>query len=311
MPSPTTRELTSLLERLTSGVRPRAAELTLFSGLGRDDTRMVGDAWPRIALETRTSILVRATELADDNIDLDFTALASLALDDEFPEVRARAADALWETGDRSVATLLRGRLDDDDSEVRAAAASSLRQFVGLLELGQFDQEGELLVDALRARAEDPEEELEVRAAAIESLGARSLPWVADLITTAYDADERELRLAAIHAMGDAGDERWLDYLHDQFYSDDPEFRFESVLAAGSIGSEDSVPALIELLHDEDSEIVVCAIEALGEIGGDAAAEALEEFAPDSPPEFSELVALSIDAARGGLGLIIESDRDE
>lgn len=311
MRSASARELTNLLDRLVAGSRPRAAELSLFSDLGRDEATAVKLAWPRIPLESRTAILVRASDLTEDNVDLDFTALACIGLADEFPEVRARAADALWETTDRTVAALLRDRLDDDDSEVRTAAASSLRQFVALRELGRFDTtEGDAVVDALRARAEDPAEELEVRAAAIESLGSRSLPWVTQLISDAYDAGQRELRLAAIHAMGESANERWLDFLHEQFYADDPEFRFQAVMSAASVGSEESVPPLVDLLGDDDSEVVVAAIEALGEIGGDAAVEALEVYQPDAPPEFSELLALSIDAARGGFGLVLEDDRE-
>jgi HEAT repeat protein len=305
------RELTNLLDRLAGGARPQAAELALLSDLGSDDALTVRRGWPLIPLDSRTALLARASELAEDNLDLDFTALACIALADEFPEVRARAADALWEATDRWVAALLRDRLDDDDSDVRTAAASSLRQFVALRELGRFDAiEGDAVIDALRARAEDPAEALEVRGAAIEALGARSAPWVAGLISDAYDSDERELRLAAIHAMGESGDDRWLDYLHDQFYADDPEFRFEAVTSAARVGSEESVPVLAELLRDDDSEVVVAAIEALGEIGGDAALEALEAYAPDAPAEFSELLALSIESAREGFGLGLGDHRN-
>jgi len=312
MRSSSARELTNLLERLSSGARPRSAELALLSDLGGEEKTAVMNAWPRIPLESRTTILVRASELAEDNADMDFTALACIGLADEFPEVRAKAADALWETIDRAVAPLLRDRLDDEDSEVRTAAASSLRQFVALREQGRFDAtEGDAVVEALRARAEDPVEAVEVRAAALETLGVRTLPWVADLIADAYDAEERELQLAAIHAMGQSADERWLDYLHEQFYAEDPQFRFEAVMSAASVGSEESVPALAELLHDQDGEVVVAAIEALGEIGGDAAVEALREYAPDAPAEFSDLVALSVDSARGGFGLLLDVDSAE
>ncbi len=312
MPPVPTRELTRLLERLTAGARPGSAELTLLADLSRDDASTVKGAWPRIPAESRAEVLVRAAELAEDNIDLDFTGLACIGLGDEYPDVRARAADALWESTDRGVASLLRARLDDEDTEVRSAAASSLRQFVALRELDEFDPaEGDAVVDALRARAEDPGEDEEVRARAIEALGARSLPWVSELIASAYDSDERQLRLAAIHAMGDSADARWLDYLHEQFYADDAEFRFEAVMAAGGIASEDSVEPVSELLGDDDSEVVIAAIEALGEIGGEAAVEALEAYGQQAPEEFVDLVRTALDAAHGGFGLPAESDADE
>lgn len=312
MASASSRQLASLLGRLEGGSRPSSVEITLLSGLTREDASLLSDAWVSIPASSRGDILVRAAELAEDNVDLDFDTLACIALRDEYPEVRARAADALWESTDRGVAELLRERLDDEDSEVRAAAASSLRQFVALREAGQFDlREGDAVVDALRARAEDPVESPEVRAAAIESLGVRSLPWVAELIISAYDSDDREIRLASIRAMGDSADERWIEYLHEQLYTDDPEFRFAAVVAAGELGSEDSVPPLADMLRDDDAEVVAAAIEALGEIGGDAAVEALEAAIDDIPAEFKELFELALDVARGGFGVLFEPGGDE
>lgn len=304
MPAATPRELSTLLERLIAGERPGSAELTIFSDLGRDDREIVRGSWDRIPTASRAAVLTRVAELAEDNADLDFASLGNIGLDDEHPEVRALAADTLWESRDRLIAARLRDRLDDEDSEVRAAAARSLRQFVILREFEQVDgAEGDAVVDALRARAEDPAEDEEVRACALESLGARSLPWVASLIQEAFDGDKRRLRLAAIHAMGDSGDERWLDYLYEQFYSEDPEFRYESVVAAGGIGSDEALTPIGDLLDDDDVEVVMAAIEALGEIGGDEAAEKLEDYAGRAPDFLAELVAVAIDAARGGLGL--------
>jgi len=315
MPAASPRELNSLLDRLIAGERPGSSELTLLSDLGRDDTEIVRGSWQRIPTASRASVLTRVAELAEDNVELDFESLGDIALDDEHPEVRALAADTLWESQDRHIAAHLRDRLDDDDSEVRAAAARSLRQFVILREYEQVDAtEGDAVVDALRARAEDPAEDEEVRASALESLGARALPWVPGLIQEAFDGDERRMRLAAIHAMGDSADDRWLDYLYEQFYADDPEFRYESVVAAGAIGSEDALGPISDLLEDDDAEVVMAAVEALGEIGGAEAAEKLEDFSGHAPDFMADLVAVAIDAARGGLGLgfdMAEDDEDD
>lgn len=312
MPAASPRELNTLLDRLIAGERPGSAELTLLSDLGRDDTEIVRGSWQRIPTASRASVLTRVSELAEDNIELDFESLGDIALDDEHPEVRALAADTLWESQDRHIAARLRERLDDDDSEVRAAAARSLRQFVILREYEQVDAtEGDAVVDALRARAEDPAEDEEVRASALESLGARSLPWVPGLIQEAFDGDERRMRLAAIHAMGDSADDRWLDYLYEQFYADDPEFRYESVVAAGAIGSEDALGPIADLLDDDDAEVVMAAVEALGEIGGDEAVEKLQDFSGRAPDFMADLVAVAIDAAQGGLGLGIGATDDE
>ncbi|MCZ2109347.1 MAG: HEAT repeat domain-containing protein [Dehalococcoidia bacterium] len=312
MPAASSRELTTLLDRLIAGERPQSAELTLLSDLGREDTESVRGSWQHIPAAARVSVLSRVTELAEDNVELNFECLGDIALDDEHPEVRALAADALWESQDRRIAARLRDRLDDEDSEVRAAAARALRQFVILREYDQADvAEGDAVVDALRARAADPAEDEEVRASALESLGARSLPWVSSLIQEAFDGDERRLRIAAIHAMGDSADDRWLDYLYEQFYADDPEFRYESVIAAGAIGSEDALGPIADLLDDDDVEVVMAAVEALGEIGGDEAADKLQEFSGNAPDFMTDLVAAAIDAARDGLGLSLGNSADE
>lgn len=316
MPAASPRELNTLLDRLIAGERPGTSELTILSDLGRDDSEVVRGSWQRIPTASRASVLTRVAELAEDNIELDFESLGDIALDDEHPEVRALAADTLWESQDRYIAARLRDRLDDEDSEVRAAAARSLRQFVILREYERADAtEGDAVVDALRARAEDPAEDEEVRASALESLGARSLPWVPGLIQDAFDGDERRMRLAAIHAMGDSADDHWLDYLYEQFYSDDPEFRYESVVAAGSIGSEDALGPIADLLDDDDAEVVMAAIEALGEIGGDEAVEKLQAFGGRAPEFMVDLVNAAIEAARDGFGFgpgdLSDADDDE
>jgi HEAT repeat protein len=299
MPSTTSRELAAFLGTLAGGEEPAATELATLSDLDRAEAEQVRDAWPAVPERVRVAVLTRAIELAEDNVDLTFAELGKIALDDPSPLVRAKAAEALWESGDRRTAERLRRVLAEDaDESVRQAAAASLRQFVVLRELDQFDQpEGDAVVAALRAAIEDPAEPVATRAVALESLGARLLPWVSALIADAYIGDDRRTRLAAVHAMGNSADERWLDYLHEQFYSDDPEMRFEAVVAAGGVASEESIDALMPLLDDDDSQVAIAAVEALGEIAVGRAVEALKAFAERAPEGMQEAVATAIETA--------------
>jgi HEAT repeat protein len=302
MAAATSRELTAFLERLEAGETPTAAQLGSLSALDRQEERQLAETWPRIPDEVRTAVMTRAAEIAEDNVDLVFEELARVALSDPLPEVRAKAAEALWESESRQAARRLAELLrTDPDDTVREAAAAALGHYVIMRELEQFDAAtGDLVVEALRASVDDKGEEPEVRGRALEALGTRTLPWVAALIAEHYESDDRRLRLAALHAMGDSADERWLDYVHEQFYSDDPEFRFEAAVAAGGIASEESVEPLLPMLDDDDSQVSIAAIEALGEIGGADAVQALEAFAPRATEAQETVLTAALEEARDG-----------
>lgn len=293
------RQLSGLIEQLVRGEEPALASLATFSDLGREESAQLREAWASFPLHVRTAVVGRAVELSEESVDLDFTQLGLIALDDESPEVRGQAAESLSESPQRAVASgLLAALRDDPDDDVRRAAADALRQFVVLREFEQFESQlGDAIVVALGETFEDATNAPLLRANALESLGVCSLPWVADLIAEGYADDDRDVRLAALVAMGDSADERWLDYIVEQFYSEDPEFRFSAVLAAAQLGSEDAVEPLAALLADEDPEVVLVTIAAIGEIGGDQALEVLLEYAENAPPEVEEVLAEAMQTA--------------
>lgn len=305
--------LSTLIAQLVLGEHIAAASFTALSDLSREDAAELLAVWPRIPLEIRLSVLVRAAELAEDNVDLDFTQLSLVGLNDESAEVRQQAAESLYESPQRAVARrLLQVLREDADPDVRAAAALSLRQFVLMREFEKFDPAlGDDVVAGLREAYEEPGAPPELRAAALESFGGRSLPWVADAIGESYNDDDRALRLAAVRAMGDSADDRWLEYLFEQLHSDDPEFRYAAVLSCGLIASEDAVEPLAPLLEDEDSEVVLAAISALGEVGGDDALAVLRDYAEQAPHELAPIVADAIQAAAEFASGNVEDSEDE
>ncbi|MBI2765664.1 MAG: HEAT repeat domain-containing protein [Chloroflexi bacterium] len=293
------RQLTQLLESLQAGNDPSATDITAFSDLGKEEVEQVRGAWGRLPASIRELILVRAAELSEDNVDLDFIRLACIGLEDALPAIRRSAAEALWENEDppaaERLAILVR---DDPEASVRAAAAAALKPVVVQREFAAVgDALGDAVIDALRQAASRPTESFDVRATAIESLGPRDLPWVQALITDAYDDDDPRLRVAAVRAMGDSANDRWLEYLADQARSDDPAFRFEAATSIGLIGSEDGIEYLEELLDDEDTEVLLATVAALGEIGGEPALELLRDFKRRAPEGTEELVDEAIEAA--------------
>ena len=294
-------ELTEALERLAAGIDLLPTELKVLSDLDRERVKVLEAAWPNIPDETRAKVMLDAVRLSDESVEVEFSRFAAVALGDDLAEVRGAAVEALRETSHRSTARLLTSVLrDDDDEDVAAAAADILGEFVLRLELGRLpEREGEAVVDGLRAAASDPARAPAVRASAIESLAARTLPWVAPLVLEAYYGDDETVRLAAVRGMGLAAREEWLEYVLEQFESGDPEFRREAVIAAGEIASEDAVDRLADLFVDADEEVARAAIEATGEIGGEVALEYLREFAEEAPEGWDGIVAEALGAAAG------------
>ncbi len=296
---PESAALAPLLDSLRAGNRLPPAALAALSALTRAETDSLRAAWPSIPVSSRETLLVAAAGLTHDEVDVDFTGLATVALDDPVPGVRLLAIEALWESSDRSVATKLTGLLlRDTDDDVRAAAAANLGQFVLLREFEEFNlAHGDEIVDALGSVARDLAAAAEVRARAIESLGPRTLPWVETLITGAYYDDGDTLRLAAVIAMGANARADWLEYLYDELQSDDPAFRCEAALACGNIASEDSAEYLAPLLDDDDPDVVQATILALGEVSGHEAIRLLREFRSRAAPEFEGDVATALEEA--------------
>lgn len=299
MPSPA---LEQLVDDLASGGLPRDGDYTLLSDMPRELGDWVGERWGRIPVENRVAILERATDLAGLNVELSFTTLGRMALDDPSPEVREAAILTLWESEVRDLPGRLSAMLESDENAgVRAAAAKSLFRFVEDFVLEELDAEsGRTVMTALRRAATDFGQPVDVRAAAIEALGPNPESWVADLVGEAYETGDPTLQLSALRAMGYSGLERWEEYVTEQLNSGDPEFRFEAALAAANLGSEELVPALIELLEDEEPEVVLAAVEALGEIGGEEAHEQLLAFRRHVPAGMEESLDIAIETAAGG-----------
>ncbi|MFN0094854.1 MAG: HEAT repeat domain-containing protein [Dehalococcoidia bacterium] len=291
------RQLAQAIDLFRRGEELRSVQVPLFSGLSREEADALRDAWAEAPLSARALLVTRAAELAEDNVDLEFTLLARVATHDSEAAVRRQAAEALWESDDLAVAADLTRLLQGDpDDSVRAAAAGALRRFVLLRELERIPETaGDALVAALRAAAEDESESVDVRGRAIESLGARALPWVNTLIADAHYDDDPRLRVAALRAMGESADERWLDLLADEAESDDAELRFAATVSLGLIGSEQSLPALFGLLEDDDQQVALAAVAALAEVGTQDAEERLREIVEAGEEPLAEAAAAALD----------------
>lgn len=292
----------ALAEIVDPGQPLRSAGLTRLTKLTDDERQEFAETWPDVPVERRRQVIEQLMDLAEDNVELDFDVIFFEALDDSDPAVRINAVRGLWEHEHRDVIPRLIALVqDDENAAVRAEAALALGRFVML---GEFEEarprDVEAVTDALRRAVADPAEAVEVRARAVESLGASSQPWARDIIHDAYDSGDPRLVTSAVHAMGRSADTYWLPTIIDELQSDDPEVRYEAASSAGMIEDEEAVPYLVEMVGDEDSDVREQVLIALGAIGGDEAVEALREQANSEDERTREAAMQALEEAEFG-----------
>jgi len=286
------------LEELRDPLRPLlASRLSELSSLLPEEAPLLSQAWPQISVARRRQLLRRLLDLAEDNVEMDFDAVFMVALNDDDAEARALAVQGLSEHEGRDViAPLIEILRRDPSATVRAQAATSLGSFVLRAEFQRLSAtDSRRIEDALRATVDDPEESPEVRARALESIGALSTSWVRATIESAYRSNDWRLRVSAVHAMGRNCNPHWLPILTEELASDAPEMRYEAATACASCCGESAVPFLKPLLEDEDAEVQEAAIAALGEIGGGEARSALAEIDDHPEPRLREAVAAALE----------------
>ena len=226
-------EFDDVLARLEGGANPTASDIQALSDLDAGQKKKLAAVWGRVPATVRTTVVTDAIAVSDDSVHVEFSRLAHVALSDEEPGVRLMAVEMLRETLDWASARKLEAVVKaDSDESVSAAAAEVLGTFVLGIELNRIDEtRGRTIVATLRAVAADQDQPMNVRAAAIESLGACSQEWVEGVILDALYEEEAPLRLASIRAMGASANKKWLEYLVDQIASDDAQFREEAAVA--------------------------------------------------------------------------------
>jgi len=268
-----------LQELVDSSAPLGVARLVNLSNLVPDEASAFEEAWRGADVHRRRQVMHQLIELAEDNVELSFDAVFRVGLSDSDAEVRRCGIRGLWEYEGRDlIPTLVALVLADVDQTVRGEAALALGRYALKAEFDEIRaSDASIVDDALRKTIADPEQTTEVRARAVEAIGARSQPWVHQIIEDAYHSGQHRLRVSALHAMGRNCDARWLSTLVRELESDDAEMRYEAATACGALGDEAAVPHLLPLLRDDDAEVQEAAIQALGQIGGQEAKKALED----------------------------------
>lgn len=288
---------TALRELLDSSADVKVASLADLTDLEEDEERELSERWNEIELQRRRWFVRELIDLAEDNVELNFDRVFFRGLSDDDAEVRQESIHGLWEYERPDlIGPLVRLMTGDDSAAVRAEAALALGRFVTAHEQGSLRaRHFEPIEERLRAVLDTPTEVTEVRARALEAIGAHNSEWVQDAIRKAYESDVRRLKASAIHAMGRSVDERWLPLVIREMSGEEAELRYEAALAAGAIGEVNALPHLARLAQDPDEEVSHAAIMAMGEIGGSQAKAVLEDLAsePSEPLREAAKAALA------------------
>lgn len=240
--------------------------------------------------EEKREVLTAMVEQAEENLELDFTAIFRHCLKDYDDRLAQLGVEGLWEQEERWLITELVELLRSErGAQVRAAAALAMGKFPVLAQEGKVpSQDGELVYRVLMDFLEDEIEDLEVRRRCLEAVAPFNTEEVKDYIRWAYDNENDDLRSSSVYAMGRTGDTGWLPTLLRELESYDPAVRYETANACGDLGEQEAIPPLIELLEDEDPEVRLAAISALGKIGGALARRALIDCVRDGDAAMSE-----------------------
>ena len=250
-----------------------------LSDLGTEQAAQIARLWRELPVLTRRDRIGRMDEEARENFEVDFLAVARIALNDGDPEVRVHAIRSFWECGDpKLVDKFIQFMEQDPELTVRASAATALGPFVERAELEEIPFSAGVriitrLIGVIRGK-----DELEVRRRAVESVGYASDPRVRLILENAHSHPAELMRASALLAMGRSADPSFAAIIADELRNAAPAIRAEAARAAGTLGMKKTVRLLIELLEDVDAGVRACAIDALGKIGGGPAREALEKM---------------------------------
>ena len=215
-------------------------------------------------------------------------------LDDSDAEVRAEAIACLWLDPDPHWIDVLIHKVNRDvHADVRAHAISALGRYVyegeiamdegwGSPEVSIHADDYARVTDFLFGIAQDPEEALETRRAALEALAFRTGDdKVLDLIAWAYQHKDRRMKVSAIFAMARNGNARWTDIILRELRSTDPEIQHEAIHAVGELSLFEAAEPLMELIRDKSlpKSLRLLAIYSLGGTGAESAYAFLERLA--------------------------------
>ena len=283
--------LPDLLTDLTDLEKPVTySGLLQLSDLPVEGLAELKTVWSNLPAERRRETVRKLIELADDNVEFDFSSIFKSCLTDGDDAIREMAAKGLWEAEDRALIRPLVKLLENDTcAEVRASAAMSLKNFAVMAQNGKLlSRDGDRIRRALLAVVNSPTEDFDVRRRAIEAVASFNTLETNSVVREAYESDNPTLVQSAIFGMGQSSNPAWMPTVVDEMSNPLAAVRFEAATACGLLGEEGAVPHLLRLLRDDDSEVRLASIKALGLIGGPTAKHVLQQHLSDNDEAIEE-----------------------
>lgn len=287
----------TLADLADASKRLSSQRLVDLCNLDAEESALLAGVWPELEPRRRRDVLALLTDLAQDNVELNFDAVFKHALRDEEPVVRSAALRGLYEYEGRDLISRLVAILEEDpEAEVRREAAVALGRFALAAELGELrDDDAGTIRAALMQAVENMQQDEGVRARAIEALGALSGEEAENLIESVYQEDSIWMKVGAVDAMGRSSSATWLPLIVREMENRSPEMRSAAAFAAGGIGDEKAVGPLTALAaHDPDTAVVRTAIQAISEIGGPKAQVALKKLLYEGDDSLHEAIQEAI-----------------
>jgi HEAT repeat protein len=136
----------------------------------------------------------------------------------------------------------------DSSARVRYDALSQMA------DLGQQDlaKSKQILSESLLNQGE----EIDVRAAAADSIGALKLTDAFEILSDSYhQTDEWLLQMSIVAALGELGDRRCFDLLTQAVTHDNTLIKIAAVGALGDLGNPQAIPLLISLVDQPEWEV--------------------------------------------------------
>ncbi|MGF1513716.1 MAG: phycobilisome degradation protein NblB [Elainellaceae cyanobacterium] len=168
---------------------------------------------------------------------------------------------------------LLQRAIDDVNPRVRYAAVSQLSS------VGQHnrDKSREILEQALLR-----DSDMDVRAAAADSVGALKLTEAFEAMEALYQQSEEWLvKFSIVAALGELGDPRGYDILVAALEGQNELIRTVAIGALGELKDPRAVPCLKAYVDSTDWQIRHRVAQALGQIGGEEAQASLQTLSQD------------------------------
>ena len=246
-------------------------------------------------------------------------------LDDDDPEVRARACDALARIGDTSAVPALFARLGDPSPRAAHAAAAALQSLgtkdtaalaIAALETGAPGVRRQALrilaylgphgaYDAVYAAVDDPDHR--IAELAVTALGSFDDPRVDPALARLARSPVEGLRAAAMRATSQRSSPAALELLERGLADGAGWVRYFACQGLGRIGDVRSASPLIGRLSDASPHVRIAAIEALAHLDTPAAWQALCSVvrSPDPDQQRAALVGIGLRAIAEALPFLL------